>query len=156
MRSTCRPHAENTIIVFAADSGVARGSHGLIGKQNCYEHSMRVPLIIAGPGHPAGPSTDAMCYLFDLLPTLGRWCGVAGARDSQGIDFTATLRDPAKPARSSILLAYRNVQRAMRDDRWKLIRYPEVDQTQLFDLRPTRRKPAISPAIRRTRPRSAK
>mgnify|MGYP000530578542 CR=1 FL=1 len=65
------PRARNTIIVFTADSGVARGSHGLIGKQNLYEHSVRVPLIVAGPGIPAGRRTAAMCYLFDLLPTLG-------------------------------------------------------------------------------------
>ena len=32
------------------------------------------------------------------------------------------------------MFAYRNVQRAVRDDRWKLIRYPQVDRTQLFDL----------------------
>ena len=51
------PHAKNTIVVFSADSGVARGSHGLIGKQNVYEHSMRVPLIIGGPGIPAGKRT---------------------------------------------------------------------------------------------------
>jgi arylsulfatase A-like enzyme len=47
------PHAENTIVVFAADSGVARGSHGLIGKQSVYEHSVHVPLIISGPGIPS-------------------------------------------------------------------------------------------------------
>ena len=47
-------------MVFAADSGVARGSHGLIGKQNLYEHSLRVPLIIAGPGVPAGRRTPAL------------------------------------------------------------------------------------------------
>src|SRR4051812_42811038 len=52
------PHAKNTFVVFAADSGVARGSHGLIGKQNVYEHSMRVPLIIGGPGIPANQKTD--------------------------------------------------------------------------------------------------
>ena len=128
------PHSKNTIIVFAADSGVARGSHGLIGKQNCYEHSMRVPLIIAGPGIPAGKRTEAMCYLFDVLPTLGRLCGVSAPKASEGIDLGAALKDPTKPARTEIMLAYRNVQRAVRDDRWKLIRYPQVDCSQLFDL----------------------
>lgn len=128
------PFATNTIIVFSADSGVARGSHGLIGKQNVYEHSMRVPLIIAGPGIAAGRTTDAMCYLFDVMPTLGAWCRVEGPKTSEGLDLSATLRDPAKAARSSLMFGYRNVQRAVRDDRWKLIRYPQVDQTQLFDL----------------------
>ncbi len=128
------PAATNTLIVFAADSGVARGSHGLIGKQNLYEHSLRVPLIIAGPGIPAGKRTDAMCYLFDVMPTLGALCGVSGPKSSEGISFVPVLRDPAKPARSEMVFAYRQVQRSIRDDRWKLIRYPQVDRTQLFDL----------------------
>lgn len=128
------PHAKNTIVVFTADSGVARGSHGLIGKQNLYEESVRVPLIIAGPGLPAGQSTEAMCYLFDLLPTLGKLCHVPAPPASEGLEFTATFADPAQPARRELLFAYKNVQRAIRDDRWKLIRYPLVDRTQLFDL----------------------
>ena len=44
--------AEHTIIVFAGDNGLAVGSHGLMGKQNLYDHSTRVPLIFAGPGIP--------------------------------------------------------------------------------------------------------
>ena len=128
------PYAKNTIVVFTADSGVARGSHGLIGKQNVYEHSVRVPLVISGPGIPAGKKTDAMCYLFDVLPTVGKLCGISGPTTSDGIEFTATLRDPAKPARGQLMFAYKNVQRAVRDDRWKLIRYPLIDRTQLFDM----------------------
>lgn len=128
------PHAKNTIVMFTADSGVARGSHGLIGKQNLYEESVRVPLVISGPGIFAGRSTDAMCYLFDLLPTLGKLCQVSPPPASEGVEFTATLRDPTRPARSELLFAYKNVQRAVRNDRWKLIRYPQVDRTQLFDL----------------------
>ena len=129
------PFAKNTIVVFAADSGVARGSHGLIGKQNLYEYdSVRVPLIIAGPGIAADKRTEAMCYLFDVLPTLGKVCGVASPNASDGHDFSATLADPAKPARDRMLFAYKNVQRAYTDGRWKLIRYPQVDRTQLFDL----------------------
>ncbi|MBM4156597.1 MAG: choline-sulfatase [Lentisphaerae bacterium] len=129
------PYARNTIVVFAADSGVARGSHGLIGKQNCYEHSMRVPLIVAGPGIPAGKTTEAMGYLFDVLPTLGALCGVPAPSTSEGLDLGAVLKDPAQPGRPAILTAYRAVQRAVRDDGWKLIRYPQVDRTQLFDLK---------------------
>ena len=129
------PHAKNTIVVFAADSGVARGSHGLIGKQNLYEHSVRVPLIIRGPGIPAGKTTDAMCYLFDVLPSLGKLCNIPAPRTSEGIDFTRVLRDPAQTARPHLMFAYRSVQRAVRDESWKLIRYPQIDKTQLFDLK---------------------
>ena len=128
------PAAKNTFVVFAADSGVARGSHGLIGKQNLYEHSMRVPLVVAGPGIPANQRTDAMCYLFDVIPTLGALSGVAGPKTSEGLDLSATLRNPASPARTSLMFAYQKVQRGLRDERYKLIRYPQVDRTQHFDL----------------------
>jgi arylsulfatase A-like enzyme len=128
------PFAANTIIVYAADSGVARGSHGLIGKQNLYEHSMRVPLIVAGPGIAADKRSDAMCYLFDVMPTLGKLCGVAAFKDSQGQEFTAVLKDPSQPARPFLMFGYKSIQKALNDGRWKLIRYPHVDRTQLFDL----------------------
>lgn len=129
------PFAKDTIVVFSADSGVARGSHGLIGKQSVYEYdSVRVPLIIAGPGIVADKRTDAMVYLFDVLPTLGKLCGVASPNQSDGFDFSATLADPSKPARDRMLFAYKNVQRGYTDGRWKVIRYPQVDRTQLFDL----------------------
>jgi arylsulfatase A-like enzyme len=128
------PFAANTIIVYAADSGVARGSHGLIGKQNLYEHSMRVPLIVAGPGIAADKRSDAMCYLFDVMPTLGKLCGVTAPKDSQGSEFSAVLKDPAKSARPFLMFGYKSLQKALNDGRWKLIRYPHVDRTQLFDL----------------------
>jgi arylsulfatase A-like enzyme len=129
------PHAKNTIVVFSADSGVARGSHGLIGKQNCYEHSLRVPLLVAGPGIPKNKRTDAMCYLFDVMPTLGKLCGVASPPASEGVEFSAVFKDPTRAARAQLMFGYKSVQRAVRDDRWKLIRYPQVDRMQLFDLR---------------------
>lgn len=128
------PYAKNTVVVFTADSGVARGSHGLIGKQNLYEHSVRVPLIIAGPGLPTNRRTDALCYLFDVMPTLGSLAGVKGPATSEGIDFSASLRAPTTPARTSLIFAYQNVQRAYRDERYKLIRYPQINRAQLFDL----------------------
>jgi arylsulfatase A-like enzyme len=128
------PHGKNTLVVFAADSGVARGSHGLIGKQNLYEHSVRVPLIISGPGIAANRSTEAMCYLFDVLPTLGKWCNVPAPAGSEGREFTAVLRDVAAPARPHLMFAYKNVQRAVAQGNFKLIRYPFANRTQLFDL----------------------
>ena len=128
------PHAANTIIVYAADSGVARGSHGLIGKQNLYEHSMRVPLIVAGPGIAADKRSEAMCYLFDVLPTLGKLCGIATPAGSSGREFAAVLKDPSQPARPFLMFGYKTIQKALNDGRWKLIRYPHVDRTQLFDL----------------------
>ncbi len=95
---------------------------------------MRVPWIVAGPGIAANQRTNAMCHLFDVLPTLGELCGVSAPKTSEGLSFPWTLRDPAQAARADLIFAYRDVQRAVRGDRWKLIRYPKVDKTQLFDL----------------------
>ena len=126
---------ENTIIVFASDHGLAIGSHGLMGKQNLYEHSMQAPLIFAGPGVQKAKKTDAMCYLLDIFPTLGDVAGIKGPAASEGLSMAASLRgQPGATGRPAIFTAYRNVQRAVRDDRWKLIVYPQANKTQLFDL----------------------
>ena len=129
------PFAKNTIIVFSADSGVAYGSHGLIGKQNLYEHSIRVPLIIAGPGIAADQRTSAMCYLHDVMPTLGKLCGVTAPRGANGQEFSTVLKMPTHDGRSFLFFGYKSLQKAFNDGRWKLIRYPHINKTQLFDLK---------------------
>jgi arylsulfatase A-like enzyme len=82
---------ENTLIVFAADHGLAIGSHGLFGKQNLYEHSMRAPLIIAGPGLPRGQRVDAFAYLLDIFPTLGDIAHVPAPEGSEGLSLLPIL-----------------------------------------------------------------
>lgn len=53
--------AGNTLVVFTSDHGLALGRHGLFGKQNLYDHSMRPPLVLTGPGVPRGGRSDALC-----------------------------------------------------------------------------------------------
>ena len=114
--------------------GIALGSHGLLGKQNLYEFGgMHVPLVIAGPGVPKGRS-EALAYLMDLFPTF---CEIAGATPPAGVEgrsLMPVIRGERKQVRDVLYTGYRDGQRAIRDDRWKLIRYPLVDRTQLFDL----------------------
>jgi arylsulfatase A-like enzyme len=125
---------ENTIIVFTGDNGLSMGDHGLFGKQNLYEFGgMHVPLVIAGPGIPQGKSA-ALVYLMDLFPTF---CELTGAKIPEGVDacsLVPVIQRRAKKVRDVLYTAYRDGQRSLRDDRWKLIRYPLVDRTQLFDL----------------------
>lgn len=123
----------DTLVVFSADQGIAVGSHGLLGKQSLYDHSMKAPLVVAGPGIPHGTS-DALVYLFDIFPTVGDLVGAEVPAGIDGRSFRPVLEGKAKIARPELVLAYRDKQRAIRDARWKLIRYPEVDVTQLFDL----------------------
>ena len=125
---------ENTIIVFASDHGLAIGSHGLFGKQNLYEHSMHTPLIFAGPGIPKDRKRDAFCYLLDIYPTLGAMTGIEAPEGSEGLSLAPVIAGKKNSVRDSIFTAYKSVQRAIRDDRWKLIVYPQINKTQLFDL----------------------
>ena len=124
---------DNTLIVFSADQGIAIGSHGLLGKQSLYDAAMKSPLVVAGPGIPRGES-NALVYLFDIHPTL---CDLVGAPPPKGIDgmsFRPVIEQKSKSVRSELFFSYLNLQRAWRDDRYKLIRYPQVNVTQLFDL----------------------
>jgi arylsulfatase A-like enzyme len=125
---------DNTIIVYAADNGLAIGSHGLLGKQDLYEHSMKVPLIIRGPGIPEDQVRDALVYLYDLFPTLADLAGLPVPEHIDGLNLQPVLAGDTAKVRSSLFTAYRHTVRAVRTDDWKLIRYPERDFTQLFHL----------------------
>ncbi|WP_372774714.1 sulfatase-like hydrolase/transferase [Mangrovibacterium sp.] len=126
---------ENTIIVYAADNGLAIGSHGLVGKQDLYEHSMKVPLIITGPNLPKNEVRDALVYLYDLFPTLTDLCELPQPENVDGKDLAPVIRGKKNEVRSSIYTVYRNTVRAVRTPEWKLIRYPQRNYTQLFNLK---------------------
>ena len=124
----------DTIVLFAADQGLALGSHGLLGKQNLYEHSMRSPVVLAGPGVPEGKRVDALAYLFDVTATVGDLAGVPPPAESEGQSLVPMMRGERSTGRESLLLAYKNVQRAVVTPEWKLIRYPKAEKTQVFRL----------------------
>lgn len=126
--------ADNTVIVYAADNGLALGSHGLLGKQSVYEHSMHVPLILAGRGIPAGKSSQAFTYLFDLFPTLCDVLGIQPPDDLDGKSLRPLWEGRQQQVRDTVFLPYIDIQRAVRDQRWKLICYPKISHMQLFDL----------------------
>ncbi|MEE2856852.1 MAG: sulfatase-like hydrolase/transferase [Planctomycetota bacterium] len=126
--------AENTMVVFTSDHGLAVGSHGLMGKQNLYEHSTRVPLLIVGPGIEAGSVCEQPVYLHDLVPTISDWARIDAPEFSEGKSLVGLLNGTSEQGRSSIYTAYKKVQRAIRVGRWKLIHYPAIGRTQLFDL----------------------
>ena len=128
------PHAENTIVVYTADHGLAVGSHGLLGKQNVYEHSMGAPLVFSGPGIPEGGESSTFCYLLDIFPTLCSLVGVDAPPGIDGLDLSPVWKGEVASLRDSVFTSFRDLMKAVRDHRWKLIRYPKVDHTQLFDM----------------------
>lgn len=124
---------DNNIIVFAGDNGLALGQHGLMGKQDLYDHSIRVPLILAGPGIPKGARFDDMVYLLDIFPSLCDIAGISIPDSVEGVSFAPVLKGEKGVSRDLLYLAYCDSIRGITDGKHKLIEY-FGGETQLFDL----------------------
>jgi arylsulfatase A-like enzyme len=127
----------NTLIVFAGDNGLAVGQHGLLGKQNLYEHSIRVPMIMAGPGITAGSSYGGFNYLSDIAPTVYDYLQMDQPPSVEGKSHIRVFRNPDQPVRKSIYNVYGHWTRSVKSaDGYKLIRYnvDGLEHTQLFNL----------------------
>jgi len=124
--------ADNTWIIFTSDHGLAVGHHGLMGKQNMYEHSLRVPFIITGPGVKGGTKIDAPIHLQDAMATV---LDLAGA-DMTGVEFQSLLPllkgEPG--GLDAVYAAYSETQRAVIDGGWKLILYPDAEVSRLYHV----------------------
>jgi arylsulfatase A-like enzyme len=131
---------DNTLVVFAADHGLALGSHGLLGKQSLYEHSMRAPVILAGPGLPAGSVRHDLAYLLDLHETILAATAPPlspGEEAPAPAEFARDLLPVARgeaTGREEVYLAYADGQRALVTAKDKLIRLPQIDRSLWFDL----------------------
>jgi arylsulfatase A-like enzyme len=128
---------DNTIIVFCGDNGLAVGQHGLMGKQNIYDHSVHIPLIMAGPGIPEGEKREQYVYLLDVYPTLCELCGVEIPDSVEGKSFAGMFTDSNHVTREDLYLVFQARIRGVQDERYKLIEYrsEELKLTQLFDLK---------------------
>lgn len=126
--------ADNTYIIYTADHGLAMGSHGLLGKQNIYEHSMRSPLMVKGPEVPAGGESEALVYIFDLFRTVCLLAGVTPPDEVDAQDLAPIWRGQVDRVRDSLFLPYQDLMRGVTDGRWKLHCYPSINHQMLFDL----------------------
>lgn len=125
--------ADNTWIFFTADHGLAVGHHGLFGKQNLYDHSVRVPFLVAGPGVAKGAKNDASIYLQDVMATA---LDLAGAEKPAHVFFNSLrpLLNGEKSRYDSVYGAYLELQRAITHEGWKLIAYPKAKVLRLYHL----------------------
>jgi arylsulfatase A-like enzyme len=130
-----RDELDNTIVIFTSDHGLAVGSHGLFGKQNMYDHTIGVPLVMAGPGIPQGQTLRAQCYLRDLFPTICEWGGAEVPADLDGRSLRPLLDGTKQELRFDVVGYFTDTQRMIRGERWKYIRYPKAGREQLFDLK---------------------
>lgn len=126
--------AHNTYIIFSGDHGLAVGHHGLFGKQNQYEHSVRMPFFISGPGISEGAKSDALIYLQSIYATT---CDLAGVKVPETVDFPSLkgiLDGKEEKVHDAIFGNYRHFQRMVRTEKHKLILYPHIGVSQLFDI----------------------
>lgn len=128
---------DDTIILFSADNGLAVGEHGLLGKQNTYEHSIKVPFIISGPGIPKNETRDNYIYLFDIFPTLCDYAGLPVPESVEGISFKAAIEDKEARTRECIYAVFADKVRSVKDYEYKLIEYKcgDMRRTQLFCIK---------------------
>jgi arylsulfatase A-like enzyme len=134
---------DNTYIFYTADHGIAIGRHGLQGKQNLYEHTWRVPMIVKGPGIKPGGRVPGNIYLGDLLATFCDLSGIPAPQTNEGTSFKPVLLGEKQTVRDTLYGVYNGGGkpgiRAVRKGDWKLIEYESkesgVRTTQLFNLK---------------------
>ncbi|MFV2067452.1 MAG: sulfatase-like hydrolase/transferase [Pirellulales bacterium] len=124
--------AENTYVFFTSDHGLAVGSHGLVGKQSLFDHSLRVPLMVRGPALPAGRRFDGAVYLQDVMPTSLEVAGVECPEHVQFRSLLPIVRGERAANYTSLYGAYLALQRSVIEGDYKLILYPAIRKTLLF------------------------
>jgi len=124
--------ASQTRILYTSDHGDNMGARGLWGKQVLYEEAARVPMILAGPGVPAGVSAAPVSHV-DVYPTVMQCLG-AEAPEASGVSLLGKI-----PERTVLSEYHASSSRAgefmIRHGRWKyvyFVQYP--DRPELFDL----------------------
>lgn len=127
--------ADNTYIIFTSDHGLAVGDHGFIGKQNLYDRSIRVPLIVKGPEIPKATIIDEMVYLQDVMATS---LDIASIKKPSHVEFNSLMpliKKNKKSKYQEIYGAYINRQRMIRTHDFKLLIYPTINKIRLYDIK---------------------
>jgi len=126
--------ADNTWIFFTADHGLACGHHGLLGKQNMYDHSMRVPFFVTGPGVDAGRRIGQRIYLQSVMPTTLNLAGVKVPAHVEFQNLLPLLKDGSEEVSGTVYGAYTQTQRMITSGSDKLVMYPKTGVSLLFDV----------------------
>ncbi|MDC0584287.1 sulfatase-like hydrolase/transferase [Bacteroidales bacterium] len=127
---------ENTYIFYSADHGLAVGDHGLFGKQNMYEHSVKPPLFVIGPDVPKNKKVDVDVYLQDIMASS---LDLAGVVKPEYVEFSSLMPivkgQQTASSYDAIYGCYKtDLQRMVKKDGFKLILYPHGKTIRLYDL----------------------
>jgi N-acetylglucosamine-6-sulfatase len=130
---------EDTYIVFATDNGFMLGEHRLTQKGKPYEESIRTPLLIRGPGVPAGETHSQLVSNVDLAPTFAELAGTEPPAKPDGRSLVPFLSgNPPASWREAVLLERRGEKLAwagVRTSRYVYFEYEETGEEELYDLK---------------------
>ncbi len=127
--------ADNTYIFFSADHGLAVGQHGLMGKQNLFDHSVRVPFMVVGPGIPKGKKMEGWIYLQDVMPSTLELAGVEKPDHVQFKSVMPIIEGKRERNHDAIYGGYLSVQRAVTEGDYKLMLFPKIQKVLLFNVK---------------------
>jgi N-acetylglucosamine-6-sulfatase len=141
---------KNTLIVFVSDNGWLQGQHRVTGDKFLpYEESVRVPLILRGPGVPAGETVRGQVSNIDFAPTLLAAARARSGRVMDGVSLWPTIRNPRKRPKRAIELealaplfrgnvpnnGWDRPYKGVRTDRYTYVVYRETGEQELYDRR---------------------
>jgi len=125
---------DNTWIFFTADHGLAVGHHGLLGKQNMYDHSVRVPFMVVGPGVAANARNATPIYLQDIMPTSLQLANIEKPDHVEFKSLLPLLAGETTKHYEAIYGGYTDRQRMVTQDGFKLILYPQAKKIRLYHI----------------------
>jgi arylsulfatase A-like enzyme len=141
---------KNTLIVFVSDNGWLQGQHRITGDKFLpYEESVRVPLILRGPGVPAGEVVHGQVANIDFAPTLVAAAKARAGRLMDGVSLWPTIRDPRKRPKRALEIealaplfrgnvpnnGWDRPYKGVRTDRYTYVVYKETGEQELYDRR---------------------
>jgi len=119
---------ENTIVIFNTDHGDAVGSNGGVANKGSLmvEATMKIPLIIAGPGIPRGETRNQLVSQLDLVPTILDLCDVNGTQAFHGLSLSPLINGNLCDWRRGLMTQHYGLdnpvrQRAYYHQEWKLV-----------------------------------
>jgi N-acetylglucosamine-6-sulfatase len=123
----------NTLIVYTSDNGYLQGEHRLRGKTLLYEESAKVPLLLRGPGVPAGVERRQLTGNIDLAATILDAARASSRRVLDGISLMPLAREPNEGSDRDILLE-NSGSTAIRSGPFMYAEHPS-NEAELYDLR---------------------
>src|SRR2546423_4779635 len=133
----------NTYVIFTSDNGAFHGEHRIAaGKVKPYEPSIRVPLVLRGPGIPHAATSRQLAINADLAPTIVDLSGAKPTLAMDGRSLVPAAGHPSTTSRRQLLIEGRRQGRApgytrfhaVRTQRYMYAAYAD-GESELYDLR---------------------